>query len=99
MKISNSDIAIYTDKTLADGVSLMVYPHPWHKAILEHINVLGLKAIKIGIYTYCTNKDFLHVKDMVWQSHSCQLFQQYGDIKSQTCNDIVRRIWDFYAKN
>ena len=28
MKISNSDIAIYTDKTLADGVSLMVYPHP-----------------------------------------------------------------------
>ena len=37
----------------------------WHKAMLEGINVLGLKAIKIGIYTYCKNKDFLHVKVMV----------------------------------
>ena len=25
----------------------------WHKAMLEQINFLGLKAIKIGIYTYC----------------------------------------------
>ena len=31
-------------------------------------------------------------------SHSCQLFQQYGDIKSQTCNNIVCRIWDFMLK-
>ena len=50
----------------------------WHKAVLEDINVLGLKAIKIGIYTYCKNIDFLHVKVMVGQCHSCQLFQQYG---------------------
>ena len=49
----------------------------WHKAMLEQINVLGLKAIKIWIYTYCKNKDFLHLKDMVWQSHSCQLLQQH----------------------
>ena len=50
-------------------ISLIVYPSlsrgRWHKAMLEHINVLGLKAIKIGIYTYCKNKDFLHLKDMV----------------------------------
>ena len=66
--------------------------------MLEGINILGLKAIKIGIYTYSKNKDFLHVKVMVWQCHSCQLFQQYGGIKSQTCNNIVCRIWDFMLK-
>ena len=49
--------------------------------MLEHINFVGLKAIKIGIYTYSNNKDFLHVKVMVWQCHSCQLFQQYGGNK------------------
>ena len=70
----------------------------WHKAMLEHINVLGLKEIEIGIYTYCKNKDFLHVKVMVWKCHSCQLFQQYGDIKSQTYYNIVCNM-GFYAKD
>ena len=27
INISNSDITIYSDESLADGVSLMVYPH------------------------------------------------------------------------
>ena len=35
---------------------------------------------------------------MVGQCHSCQLFQQYGNIKAQTCNNIVCRIWDFTLK-
>ena len=59
----------------------MVYPHPkdsWHMAMLEHINVLGLKAIEIGIYTYCKN---LHARFTVWQCHSCQLYQKYGGQK------------------
>ena len=92
---------IYWWKSCRWGITDGISPSRglWQEAMLEHINVLGLKAIKIGIYTYSTNKYFLHVKNMVWQSHSCQLFQQYGDIKSQTCNDIVCRIWDFYAKN
>ena len=37
----------------------------WHEPMLEYINVLGLKSINIGIYTYCKNKDFLLVKVMV----------------------------------
>ena len=28
INISNSDITIYADESLADGVSLIVYPHP-----------------------------------------------------------------------
>ena len=43
-----------------------------HKAELDHINVLELKAIEIGIYAYCKNKNFLHNKvmcDHVAKSH------------------------------
>ena len=35
MNISNFDIAIYTDESLADGVSLMVYPHPEDSGIRQ----------------------------------------------------------------
>ena len=33
VNISNSDITIYTDESLADGVSLMVDPHPQDSGI------------------------------------------------------------------
>ena len=68
---------IYRCKSCRWGITDRTSPSMglWHKAMLEHINVLGLKAIKIWIYTYCKNKD---VKVMVWQCHSCQLCQQYG---------------------
>ena len=54
-------------KVLQMGITDDISPSKglWHKVVLEHVNVLGLKAIKIGIYTYCKNKDFLHVKVMV----------------------------------
>ena len=99
MNRSNSDIAIYTDESLADGVSLMVYPHPGSGIR----NIRAHQCFKVesnqNRNLYILYKDFLHVKDMVWQSHTCQLFQQYGDTKSQTCNDIVLRIRNFSAKN
>ena len=71
---------IYQWKSCRWGITDAIFPSMglWHKAVLEHINGLGLKTIKIGIYTYCKNKDFLHV---VWQWHSYQLFQQYGGHK------------------
>ena len=33
VNVSNSDITIYTDESLADGVSLMVDPHPQDSGI------------------------------------------------------------------
>ena len=35
INISNSDITIYTDESLEDGVSLMVYPHPGDSGIKQ----------------------------------------------------------------
>ena len=81
-------------KILQMGYHWWYIPNQRTQAMLEHINVLGLKATKIEIYTYCKNIHFLHVKVMVWQCHICQV-NNMGDIKSQTCNNIVCRIWDF----
>ena len=71
----------------------------WHKAELDHINVLELKAIKIGIYTYCKNKDFLHVSVMCDNARAVNYVTKMGNIKSQTCNNTGRRIWDFCTEN
>ena len=38
INISNSDITIYTDESLADEVSLMVYPHPGHQCFRVESN-------------------------------------------------------------
>ena len=71
---------IYQWKSCRKGITDGISPSTglWHKAMLEHIKFLGLKAIKIGIYTYWKNKDFLHVRVTIWECHSCQLCQQDG---------------------
>ena len=83
-------------KICADGIS----PSRglWHKAEFEQINDLELKAIKIGIYTYCKNKDFLHVRVKCDNATAISYVNNMGDMKSQTCNNIACRIWDFCTK-
>ena len=71
----------------------------WHKAELEHINVLELKAIKTGIYTYCKNRDILHVRVMWDNATVIGYVNNMRGMKSQTCNNIAWRIWDFCTKN
>ena len=86
---------------ITDGISPSRWL--WHKAEFQHINVLELKTIKIGIYTYCKNKDFLHVKVMgdnvTAISYVNDMGGGGGGIKSQTCNKILCKMWDFYSKN
>ena len=71
--IPNPDITIHTDASLT-GLRITSGISPsrglWHKTELEHINVLELKAIEIGIFTYCKNKNFLHVSYVTCNSHS-----------------------------
>ena len=82
---------------ITDGISPSRWL--WHKAEFQHINVLELKAIKIGIYTYCKNKDFLHVKVMGYNVTAISYVNDMGGIKSQTCNKILCKMWDSYSKN
>ena len=98
INISNPDITIYTDASLTGwGITDGISPSRglWHKAELEHLNVLELKAIEIGIYKYCKNKYFLHVSVMCDNVTAISYVNNMGDMKSQTGNNIACRIWDF----
>lgn len=91
-------IIIYIDGSLTGwGITDGISPSSglWRKAEVQHINVLDVRAIKIGIYTYCRNKDFLRIRIMCDNVTAINYVNNMGGIKSQTCNNIASRIWDF----
>ena len=53
----------------------------------------------MGIYTYCKNKNFLHVRVMCDNVTAIAYVNNMGGIKSETCNNIARRIWKFCTEN
>ena len=78
INITNPDITIYILMQFLQGWGLlMVNRHPQGSGIsqLEHVNVLELKAIEIGIYTYCKTKiggiksqTFNNIASRMWYS-------------------------------
>ena len=61
------DITIYTDSsTLGWGVTNGYNPSGgrWKAEEINHINLLELKAIFIGVQTYCKGKHYKHVRVM-----------------------------------
>ena len=96
------DITINTDASLTGwGITNGITPSRglWHKTELDHINVLELKAIEIGIYTYCKNKSILDVRVMCDSVTAIAYNNDMGGIKSETCNNIACRIWNFCTEN
>ena len=93
--ISNPDITIYTDASLTGwGVTNEISPTRGvrRKAEQDHINVLELKAIKTGIYTYCEDKISLHVRFMCDSVTFIAYVNNKGGIKSETGSSIACRI-------
>ena len=98
----NPEITIHTDISLTGwGITNGISPSRglWYKAELDHINVLELKAIEIGIYTYCKNKTFLHVRVMCDNVTAIAYINNMGGIKSGTCNNIACRICNCCTEN
>ena len=46
------------------GVTDTIYPSrgPWHKSEIDHINIVGFKGIKIGVWTHCSNKHYSQIR-------------------------------------
>ena len=105
--IPNPDITIHTYASLTGwGITNEISPSRglWHKAELDHINSfqmdhLELKSIEIGIYTYCKNKIFLHVRVICDNVTSTAFINNMGGIKNETCNTFASRIWNFCTEN
>ena len=93
---------LHTDASLTGwGITDGISPSRglWHKAELDHINVLELKPIEIGIYTYCKNKNFLLVRVLCDNVAAIACINKMGGIKSETCNNIACIIWNFCIEN
>ena len=99
INIANPDITIYNDASLTGwGITDGLSPSRelCHKTESEHINVLELKAIGIEIYTYCKNKDFLHVRvNFLHVNVQLYVMPTIQGQQISTCNNIACRIWDF----
>ena len=98
----NPDITIHTDASLTGwGITDGTNPSRglWHDLEIDNINVLELKAIEIGIYTYFKYKNFTHIRVMCDNITAISYINNMGGIKSNTCNDIAIRIWQFAIKN
>ena len=99
----NPDITILTDADasltdwwITNGVFLS-----WglqHKAELDHF-VLELTAVKPGIYTYCNDKNSLHVRVIFDNVTAIAYINNMGGMKNETGNNIGRRIWSFSMEN
>ena len=101
--IPNPDITIHTDAdaSLTDWwITNGIFPSRGlqHKAELDHI-VLELTAVKPGIYAYCKDKSFLHVRVIFDNVTAIAYINNMGGMKNETGNNIGCRIWNFSIEN
>ena len=90
----NPDITIYTDSsTLGWGVTDGKNPSGgrWKADKINHINVLELKAILMGVQTYCKGKNYKHVRVMSDNITAVSYVNNKGAIKSEFCNKNCKR--------
>ena len=88
--VADPDIIIYTDSSTV-GWSVTDGNNPsgvrWKADEINHINVLELKAISIGVHTYCMGK---HVRVMSDKITAVSYVNNKGKIKSEFFNQIAK---------
>ena len=60
----------------------------------DHINVLELKAILIGLQSL-VHKQFSHVRIMTDNTTAMAYIRKMGGTKSSRCNDLAKMIWEW----
>ena len=91
--MSDPDITIYTNpSTLGWGVTDGNNPSGGRckAGEINHINVLELKAIFIGVQTYCKRKNCKHVRLVSDNIAAVSYVNDKGRIKSEFCNEISK---------
>ena len=96
INVPDPDITIYTDSyTLGWGVTDGKNPSGgrWKADEINHINVLELKPIFIGVQTYSKGKNYKHVRVMSDNITAVSYVNNKGGIKSVFCNKIAKEVW------
>ena len=91
------DITLFTDASnLSWGITNGNNPSGglWNEAeCAQHINWKELKAIQIGILTYCKKNTFKHVRIMCDNTTAISYINNMGGIQSSGCDSLSRDIW------
>ena len=78
---------------------LKCWDHKWKWSECEtqsHFNVIELTTIKFAISYFLPLKlDMKHVRIMTDNSTAISYINKQGGVKSITCNDIAKEIWEF----
>ena len=96
LNIPDPDITIYTDASLTGwGITDGKTPSGgrWDENEITHKNGLKLKAIQIGVLTYCKDKNFKHIRIMSDNTTAISYINKKGGLKSHKCNKIAKEIW------
>ena len=80
--VPDPDIIIYADSG-----------ERWKVEEINHMNVLELKAIFIGVQTYWKGKNSKHVRVMSGNTTAVSDVNNKGGIKSEFCNEIAKELW------
>ena len=57
-----------------------------------HVNVLDLKSIQSGVFTYCKDKNFKHIRIMSNNITATSSINKKGGLKSHECNNTAKEI-------
>lgn len=67
----------------------------WRKSKIDHINLVELQAIEIGVWTYCSNKHYSHINVMCGTMTVISYVNNMGGTKSDSSIKIVCKTWGF----
>ena len=57
-----------------------------------HVNVLDLKSIQFGVFTYCKEKNFKHIRIMSNSTTAISSINKKGGLKSHEFNNTAKEI-------
>ena len=98
------DYVIYTDASETgwgahDGINGIIEGRWSDDEIHYHINVLELLAIELALKAFLKDSNKKHVKIFSDNTTAVTYINKKGGIKSLSCNEIAKRIWEFFILN
>ena len=61
----------------------------------DHINVLELQAVKLGLESLCTEIEDQHIRVMSDNTTAISYLNHHGGVKSGRCNQVAQEIWQW----
>ena len=93
------DMVVYTDASnegWGAHIGELATGGRWSEAEMEdHINVLELKAILLGLQSLCPDLQEAHIRVMTDNTTALAYIKHMGGSRSDRCNKVAKEVWDW----